>query len=87
MRPTHERAPHAKGPAPSFDDFVQLTGGAVLIKRRQAAQLLSMSLDTFERHVQPEIRLVRRGARLKLVPVAELVAWIEANASRVLDGS
>jgi len=30
-----------------------------------------MSLDSFERHVQPELRLIRRG-KLRLVPVAKL---------------
>jgi integrase len=31
-----------------------------------------MSLDSFERHVQPHLRLVRRG-KLRLVPITELV--------------
>jgi hypothetical protein len=42
-----------------------------------------MSVDSFERHVQPEIRLVRRG-KLRLVPVAELGRWVEENMSDVL---
>jgi hypothetical protein len=32
---------------------------------------LGMSLDSSERHVQPELRLIRRG-KLRLVPLAEL---------------
>jgi hypothetical protein len=44
-----------------------------------------MSLDSFERHVQPELKLVRRGPKLRLVPVAELERWIRENASHVLD--
>jgi hypothetical protein len=32
---------------------------------------LGMSLDSFERHVQPELRLTRRG-KLRLVPLTEL---------------
>jgi hypothetical protein len=51
-------------------------------KREEAAQALGMSLDSFERHVQPEIRLVRRGA-LRLVPHSELEKWVRANASDV----
>jgi hypothetical protein len=43
-----------------------------------------MSIDSFERYVQPELRLVRRG-KLRLVPVAEIERWLAANASRALD--
>jgi hypothetical protein len=46
-----------------------------------------MSVDSFERYVQPEIRLVRRGT-LRLVPVAELEGWLLKNADLVLrDGA
>jgi hypothetical protein len=38
-----------------------------------------MSLDSFERHVQPELRLIRRG-KLRLVPVVELERWANENA-------
>jgi hypothetical protein len=41
-----------------------------------------MSLDSFERHVQPELRLIRRG-KLRLVPVAELERWANENAELV----
>jgi hypothetical protein len=34
-----------------------------------------MSLGSFERHVQPELRLIRRG-KLRLVPLAELERWL-----------
>ena len=49
------------------------------VNRADAAEALGMSLDSFERHVQPEIRLVRRG-RMRLVPVAELERWLADNA-------
>jgi hypothetical protein len=54
------------------------------LTREHAARALDMSLDSFERHVQPELRLIRRG-RLRLVPVRELDRWLERNAERVLD--
>jgi hypothetical protein len=38
-----------------------------------------MSLDSFERHVQPDLRLIRRG-RLRLVPVDELRRWATEQA-------
>jgi hypothetical protein len=54
------------------------------LKRDEAARSLGISLDSFERHVQPEIRLVRRGT-LRLVPVVELDRWVRDNMARALD--
>ena len=39
----------------------------------------AMSVDSFERHVQPTLRLVRLG-RMRLVPVPELERWLSENA-------
>ncbi|HEU0023734.1 MAG TPA: hypothetical protein VFQ12_03845 [Thermoleophilaceae bacterium] len=55
----------------------------VAVTREDAARALGMSLDSFERFVQPEIKLIRKG-RLRLVPVEELRKWAEANAERTL---
>lgn len=63
---------------PTSDD------GRLALTRAEAAERLGMSPDSFERHVQPEIQLVRRG-RLRLVPVAELEAWLERNSARALE--
>lgn len=54
------------------------------LTRAEAATALGMSLDSFERHVQPDLRLVRRG-KLRVVPVSELERWLERNAEAVLD--
>jgi hypothetical protein len=54
------------------------------LTRAEAAQSLGMSVDSFERFVQPEVRLIRKG-RLRLVSVRELERWVDANAARVLD--
>lgn len=51
----------------------------VALSRQEAAVALGMSLDSFERHVQPELRLIRRG-KLRLVPIAELERWAIENA-------
>jgi excisionase family DNA binding protein len=56
------------------------------LTREEAAAALGMSLDSFERHVQPTLRLVRLG-RMRLVPIAELERWLEENASGTLDGA
>ena len=51
----------------------------VALTRAEAAAALGMSLDTFERHVQPTLRLVRIG-RKRLVPLDELRRWVSDNA-------
>jgi hypothetical protein len=56
----------------------------IAVSRADAAQALGMSLDSFERFVQPDIRIIRRG-RLRLVPVSELQRWATENAERLLD--
>jgi hypothetical protein len=55
----------------------------IALTRAEAAAALGMSLDSFERHAQPELRLVRRG-RMRLVPIRELERWLEKNADRSL---
>ena len=48
-----------------------------------AARVLSLSRDSFERHVMAQIRVVRVGRRL-LVPVRELERWIDRSSSTPL---
>lgn len=50
------------------------------LTRAEAARSLGVSVDWFERHVQPELRLVRRG-QLVLVPVRELERWVDRSAA------
>ena len=54
----------------------------VALTRAEAAASLGVCLSSFENHIQPHLRLVRRGA-LRLVPVAELQRWVEQNAERI----
>jgi excisionase family DNA binding protein len=63
---------------------VNRTFPRLALTRSEAARSLGMSLDSFERHVQSQIRLVRRG-KLRLVPIAELERWLEANAAGTFD--
>jgi excisionase family DNA binding protein len=49
----------------------------------EAAAAIGVGPDFFEQKIAPELRLIRRG-RKRLVPVAELERWIEANAERAL---
>ncbi len=50
----------------------------------EAAAALGMSINSFERHVQPELRVIRRG-KLRLFPIRELERWLEANADLTID--
>jgi hypothetical protein len=54
------------------------------LTRAEAAAALGMSLDSFERYVQTDVRMIRRG-RMRLVPVRELERWLEMNAARVIE--
>jgi len=49
----------------------------------EASAALGVSVDFFEQHVMPELRIVRRG-RGRLIPLAELERWLSENASMVL---
>jgi excisionase family DNA binding protein len=53
---------------------------ALALSIEDAADLLSISRDSFERHVMSELRLVRVGRRL-LVPVRELDQWLEQHSA------
>lgn len=55
------------------------------LTRAEAADALGISVDHFERHIQPDLRLIRSG-RLVLVPIKDLEAWIASNAITTLDG-
>ena len=54
----------------------------LLLSRKEAAASLGMSLDTFERRVQPAIKLVPCG-QLVLVPLGELESWCDDHAHYV----
>jgi excisionase family DNA binding protein len=49
------------------------------LTRKEAAAALGVSVDTFERRIQPFIRVVVCG-QLILVPPAELERWVKDNA-------
>ncbi len=54
------------------------------LSKPDAAAALDISVNSFERHVQPELRVVRRG-KLRLFPVEELERWLRENAERILE--
>ena len=63
---------------------VPITIRPITLSKTEAAAALSMSVDSFERYVQSDVRCVRRG-RLRLFPVAELERWANDNAERVFN--
>jgi hypothetical protein len=65
---------------------VVVTITPVAVDRSTAASMLAMSVDSLERYVLPDVRLVRQG-RLRLVPVSELVRWCEENAEFTLEAA
>lgn len=64
-------------------DFLTAPVPRVAVTREQAADSLGMSLDSFERHVQPEVRIIRRG-RMRLVAIAELERWADEAGERTI---
>lgn len=49
------------------------------LQRKEAAAALGVSVDTFDRHVRPELRCVYVGDT-RLWPVAELERWLADRA-------
>ena len=54
------------------------------LTRREAAASLGISINHFERRVQPELRVVISG-QLVLIPVAELERWVQRNARHLVE--
>jgi hypothetical protein len=55
----------------------------VALTKPEAAAALGISVDSFERHVQPELRVIRKG-RMRLIPLRELERWAADNAALTL---
>jgi len=54
------------------------------LKVQEAAEALGVSWDTWKAHIEPDVRLVRIGAR-KLVPITELQRWLDEHAESTLE--
>ena len=50
------------------------------VSREEAARMLGVSVDFFDEHIRPRLRIVYSGRRI-LVPVAELERWLGTNAA------
>ncbi|GEM_PF-6546164 len=54
------------------------------LTRKEAAASLGMSLNHFERRVQPELKVVLSG-QLVLIPISELERWVQRHARLLVD--
>lgn len=52
----------------------------ILVSKALAARLLSISIDSFERCVMPDLRRVRIGRRA-LFSIADLRTWVEEHSA------
>jgi hypothetical protein len=43
--------------------------------------MLGVSRDFADEHVKPELRIVRRGSKTILIPIAELQRWLDKSAT------
>ena len=50
----------------------------------EAARALGVSRDFFDKHIAPELRIVRRGRR-KLIPIRELERWLAEESAFALE--
>lgn len=71
-----QRAASSTSASASFSRGLRLA-----LSKREAAAALGCSVNHFERHVQPSLRVVYSGRR-RLFPVRELEAWLEREAIR-----
>ncbi len=76
-------APSEPPSVPAAPAAVDLPAVALAVSREQAAALLSISVDTFERRVLPELRVAQVGRR-QLVRIRELEAWLSSRTARAL---
>jgi hypothetical protein len=54
----------------------------LLVSREQAAEMCDVSVDFFDEHIRPELKVVYLGRRV-LIPVREIEKWIDRNAEHV----
>ena len=63
---------------------LEQNGLRLALTRSEAAAAIAMSVDSFERYVQPELKVVRVG-RMRLIQVRELERWLEKHAAHLLE--
>ena len=69
-----------------MSDRILVTVQPVAVTREVTARMLGIALSSFERYVQSDVRMIRRGKH-RLVLVSEIHRWATENAERVLEGA
>ncbi|MEJ7790981.1 MAG: hypothetical protein WKF65_03295 [Gaiellaceae bacterium] len=72
-------------PAPQQNGQPKSALRGVTVVPNEAAAMLGISRDFFDEHVKPELRIIRRGSKTILIPVAELERWVDRSAARWSD--
>jgi hypothetical protein len=54
------------------------------LTRREPPEALGISVESFARYVQPEVKMVRRGS-LRLFPISDLERWLKENGSSMVE--
>jgi len=83
---TLTETPPATTKRPNSREAAEKTGNVfrLALTKAEAAESLGLSVDSFDRYVAPELRIVRRG-RCRLIAVAELEAWLARSSSSLLE--
>jgi hypothetical protein len=55
----------------------------IAMSKQEAAAALGVSIDFFDEHIVPDLRMARVGRR-RLVPIAELERWLDEHADHAL---
>lgn len=76
-------SPDPAPPIPTTPKAVEVPAVALCVSRDEAATLLSVSPDHFERHVLPDLRVVQLGRR-QVIRVRDLEDFLAAKAARAL---
>lgn len=53
--------------------------GRIAVNKTEAAEMLGVSLEFFDEHIDPEIQSIRRGRRV-IYPIWELWGWMAREA-------
>jgi hypothetical protein len=72
-----------EGLAASLDALLARERRRTLTKAHAAASL-DVSIDFFEEHIQPDLKVIYKGRKV-LIPIAELQRWTENQAERTFD--
>ena len=68
-----------------MSDF-RIAVAPIALSKTEAAAALGVSVDSFERHIQPDLKVIRRG-RLRLFAVSELQRWAAEAGARTLEAA